>query len=92
MKNKKYTKKQIKKLCEGKCFFCEESKYELLDAHRILEGKDGGKYNWENMLILCANCHRKCHSGVIKILGSHNSTLGKRAIHYIEDGKDCWKF
>lgn len=76
MKIKIY-KKQIRKLFDAKCFFCSEDKYELLDAHRILEGKDGGKYNWENTLTLCANCHRKCHTGIIKILGSHKSTSGK---------------
>ena len=78
---------------DKECFFCGENRYELLDAHRIFEGKDGGTYNWWNMITTCASCHRKCHAGIIKILGKHRCT-GPRleVIHYIdEDGQEKWK-
>jgi 5-methylcytosine-specific restriction endonuclease McrA len=89
---KKYTKKQAKKLFDKECFFCGENDYNLLDAHRIIEGKDGGTYHWWNMLTTCVKCHRKVHTGRIQILGKHPST-GPRlyAIHYIEDGEEKWK-
>ena len=36
-----------------------------LDAHRIKNGKDGGKYENGNVLMLCANCHRIEHVGYV---------------------------
>jgi hypothetical protein len=85
--------KQIKKRYDGECFFCGEKRYELLDAHRLIEGKDGGKYNWWNTITCCSKCHRKCHTGIIKILGKHKCMGGKKLcmIHYIEDGVEKWK-
>lgn len=89
---KRYSKKQCRKLFDGKCFFCGESEYKLLDCHRIYEGKNGGNYAWENTLTVCCKCHRKIHNKLIQILGSHPSSLGKRVIHYIdEDGQEKWK-
>jgi len=78
--------KQIRKLFDGECFFCGEDDYDLLDAHRIIEGKDGGKYNWWNTLATCSKCHRKIHSGRIKISGKHPCSSGKYVIIYVEDG------
>ena len=88
------SKKQIKKMHDKECYFCGENRYELLDAHRIIEGNEGGKYNWSNMLTICALCHRKCHTGIIKILGKHKCMGGDKleVIHYIdEDGEEKWK-
>lgn len=31
------------------------------DIHRIKQGKDGGKYELNNVIILCPNCHREIH-------------------------------
>lgn len=53
--------KKIKKLSERKCFFCKESDPAVLDVHRIHEGHKGGKYIEGNVLVVCANCHRKIH-------------------------------
>lgn len=33
------------------------------DIHRIKNGKDGGKYELKNIIILCPNCHRIEHQG-----------------------------
>jgi hypothetical protein len=32
------------------------------DTHRIIGGKDGGKYTKDNVISLCPNCHRLEHS------------------------------
>ncbi len=90
---KKYTKKQCKKLWDKECYFCGESQYELLDTHRIVEGQDGGTYNWWNMLTTCVKCHRKCHTGIIKILGKHHCMGGSKLsiLHYLEEGVEKWK-
>lgn len=92
MDKKKYTKKQIKKLSDGMCFFCGEDNYLLLDTHRLIPGSEGGQYNNWNMSTLCCMCHRKVHSGLIKILGKHHSTGSSLyVIHYIdENGKEIW--
>ena len=85
---------QTKKKKVGKCFFCDEDDYEVLDCHRILEGENGGKYNDFNTLIVCAVCHRKIHSGKMKILGKHKTTKGNtRIVHYIDENQiEQWKY
>ena len=37
------------------------------DRHRIVNGKDGGKYETGNVISVCPNCHRKIHLGLLKI-------------------------
>lgn len=92
MAKKRYTKKQCRKRFDGKCFFCGIADYDLLDSHRIFEGQDGGKYNWDNVMTCCALCHRKCHAGIIKVLGKHPSTSGRWFVNYIdEEGNEQWK-
>lgn len=92
-KDKKPSKKQIKKLVCKECYFCGCDEYALLDVHRIIPGKDGGKYsNDYNLIVLCSLCHRKVHADIIKILGKHFSTTGQFIIHYLdENGIEQWK-
>ena len=77
-------KKLIKRI-ERECSFCKEDLLDVLDCHRIKHGSDGGKYTKGNIVVCCANCHRKCHSGNIQILGKHLSTSGRYVVHYLED-------
>ena len=84
MRSKK-SKKQIKKLSDKKCYFCSESDYSLLDVHRIIEGKDGGKYQEANMVTVCCKCHRKIHSGKIKIFRKYTTSLGRIVLHFIDE-------
>lgn len=37
------------------------------DIHRIIPGSKGGKYNRENVIPLCPNCHRLVTLGLIKL-------------------------
>ena len=75
----------------GKCFFCGEDDYAVLDCHRILPGTKGGTYSSDlNSLILCANCHRKVHSGAILVDKKYMSTAGI-VVHYFEDGKEYFE-
>lgn len=84
--NKVATKKHA-----GKCYFCEEDDYNLLDVHRIVEGKNDGKYTDFNVLVVCSNCHRKIHSNQIKIDRKYYSTSGKWILHYWQDDVEYWK-
>lgn len=38
-----------------------------LDVHRLVEGKDGGKYSLGNMFMICPNHHAEIHRGVVRV-------------------------
>lgn len=89
---KKYSKKMIKKLFDGKCYFCEEDDYDLLDTHRIVPGSEGGRYTRHNSVTVCCKCHRKIHSDKIKIVGKHFSTSGQHVLNFIDENDvERWK-
>jgi len=83
--SKKYSKKQIKKLVDKKCYFCQQNEYSLLDVHRIIEGKDGGEYHEMNTITVCVLCHRKIHSAIIKVFRKYTTTLGRIVLHFIDE-------
>ena len=66
------SKKSFKKFA-GKCAFCEETDYAVLDVHRIMEGFKGGNYDSINSIVACANCHRKIHAGNLQLIKKHKS-------------------
>lgn len=88
IKSKKDFKKYIKN-----CFFCEENNLNLLDIHRIYEGYKGGGYHHENVLVLCANCHRKVHCGEIKDIKKYKSYGGNSLFQviYFVDNREYFK-
>lgn len=91
MRKKSLINKKAKKKLDGKCLFCGEDDYDLLDVHRIVEGKDGGKYTEFNTVTTCCICHRKIHSGKIKVFRKYFSTSGW-VLHYIdENGEEKFK-
>ena len=90
MKRPKLIDKQIKKRSAGKCYLCEEDNILLLDCHRILEGKDGGRYVDHNVIVVCSLCHRKIHAGQIVVDRWYQGT-GGRILHYTENGEEKWK-
>ena len=84
--NPAFGSKQIRKKSEGKCRCCGEDNYDLLDVHRIKEGKDGGAYSYWNTVVICTSCHRKQQAGQIKIVAWLNSTAGRLLQWFDEDG------
>lgn len=82
--------KRYKKLLDKKCHFCPCDNYAALKLHRIIPGKDGGKYTDYNTITVCAICHDRIHAGQIIILGKHHSTIGKFVIQFVEDGEEKW--
>ena len=79
--NVPFVSKKFQKQVAGRCRVCKEPVYELLDTHRINEG---GSYSYDNIVVICNSCHRKHHTGIIKIYGWHNSTMG-RVLHWIDE-------
>jgi len=83
--------KKIVKHAAFCCKLCGEPNYHLLDVHRIVPGEVGGKYSYHNVIVLCSNCHRKVHSGEIRILGWVDSTIGPMLHYFDEQGKEQFK-
>ena len=46
----------------NKCYYCGEQI--PCDIHRIIPGKDGGKYEIGNVISACPNCHRRLTLGL----------------------------
>ena len=96
MARKRKVNKEALKRGVKKCKFCPCDIYELLDVHRILEGKDGGKYEQSlnsvasNCVVACASCHRKIHAGFIKIDRWYSTVTGAATLHYWMDGVEYW--
>jgi hypothetical protein len=90
MRKKHRINKIAKKKAEGKCRFCSCDNYELLDVHRIIEGNQGGIYSDQNTVVVCANCHRKIHAGIIKIDRQYPTMSGRLSLHYWIEGKEYW--
>ena len=44
-------------------------------VHRLVEGKDGGKYEIGNMFAICPNHHQEIHSKIILVEKVNNYTL-----------------
>jgi hypothetical protein len=51
---------EVEELLNSPCSICGWDKAHC-DMHRIINGKDGGKYEKGNIVILCPNCHRIEH-------------------------------
>jgi translation initiation factor RLI1 len=77
--------KLIKKYCE----VCGEADLSVLDFHHITPRTDSNSTNDNlNLCILCSTCHRKSHSGSIKIIGLFPSTQlpNRRTLIYKMNG------
>jgi hypothetical protein len=88
-RKKELINKTVEKKTTGRCLFCGENDYALLDCHRIIPGEEKGRYIKSNVTVACSNCHRKIHDGQIKIDRWYPSTAG-RMLHYWLDGQEIW--
>jgi len=78
------------KLKKYKCEICKESNSKILDFHHIIPQTDPNCTDYpSNIAIICANCHRKVHTGALFIYGVIPSTEypNKRTLVYEIDGK-----
>lgn len=57
----------------GKCAFCNETNYAVLEVHRIYEGHRGGVYDTINCVCVCANHHRMIHDNQLVVVKKHIS-------------------
>lgn len=56
-----------KELLKRHYFECAWDCTPLYDKHHIVEFAEGGEHSIENLILLCPNCHRQVHEGVIPI-------------------------
>lgn len=84
-RRRKLIDKKAKKKKDGRCYFCPEDDYNLLDVHRIFEGADGGQYTDHNTITVCCKCHRKITAGYIKTHRKYLSTSGRWVLHYTDE-------
>lgn len=89
-RKRKLINKQAKKRADGKCYFCPEPRYAVLNCHRVVPGEDEGKYTEFNTITVCANCHNLIHTGHIVIDRKYFSTAGRYVLHFWEDGLEKW--
>jgi hypothetical protein len=80
--------KKIYKLSQGECRICKEKDPALLDVHRLIPGKEGGKYTPQNSSCICCRCHRKVHDGQIIITKYYPSSTGQYLLGIIENGQE----
>ena len=71
----------------GRCVFCREDTYEILDCHRLTPGS---KYVHGAVVCLCAACHRRVHAGLIQIHGRHLRTDGRHVLSCTINGEKHW--
>lgn len=75
-----------------RCLLCGLAAYAALDCHRLLPGAMAGKYRHENVVALCATCHRLAHAGeIIFDRRKYTDTLGRVFVHYWRGGKEHWR-
>lgn len=63
-----YLKQMVKRIAEGKCQYCgndapfiDKQGEPYLEAHHVIRLADGGQDAIDNVVAICANCHRKVH-------------------------------
>lgn len=83
-RNKRINKKQYKRSA-GMCRICKDDRYVVMDVHRIIPGRDGGKYTEANSVPICCKCHRLLDDGTIVIDRWYPSTAGY-VLRIIENG------
>jgi hypothetical protein len=83
--------KKVKKLTEGKCYFCKNEDYAVLDVHRIVPEEKGGRYVPSNVVICCACCHRRVHDGQIVIDRWYPTSAGRDVLHFWESEEEKWE-
>ena len=49
------------------CQVCDYKKEKVLQIHHIVERAKGGNDELENLVLLCPNCHREIHAGLLKL-------------------------
>lgn len=56
-----YKRKETIEFFGGQCEICGFSNKNILEIHHLLPLSKSGDNNWDNLSVLCPNCHRSIH-------------------------------
>ncbi|MBU1704430.1 MAG: HNH endonuclease [Nanoarchaeota archaeon] len=56
-------KNELMSRVHNRCEYCGD--HYTLDVHHIIERSQGGSNSYNNLIVLCAKCHRMAHGGGI---------------------------
>ena len=74
-----------------RCLFCGEGRYDALQVHRVVSGKDGGVYAEGNVVVLCASHHALLTAGRLTIHRLCRSSYAAWVAHCTdEQGNDVF--
>jgi hypothetical protein len=59
-------RRMLKKQKIAHCEYCGNKTKEILQIHHIEAISSGGNNDLDNLIILCPNCHKSAHAGIIK--------------------------
>lgn len=59
-------RKMLKNQKIAHCEYCGNKTKEILQIHHINSVASGGNNDLNNLIILCPNCHKAAHAGIIK--------------------------
>lgn len=59
-------RKMLKNQKIAHCEYCGNKTKEILQIHHIDSVANGGNNDLNNLIILCPNCHKAAHAGIIK--------------------------
>lgn len=79
-----HKRKEVIDVLGGKCEVCSFSNKNILEIHHILPISKGGDNNWNNLSVLCPNCHRSIHDLINTV--NPERDLKKYFYHYM----NCW--
>lgn len=81
-----FSTRTVSKILKKANIPCQNCGYNRVacDIHHIIERKNGGTDDNDNLIVLCPNCHREAHNGLIdkKFLKTH--TIAKMFSNYKE--------
>ena len=86
MSRTKTINKQFFKRTMKNCRLCGEEDYAVLDVHRIVPGEDGGRYVENNVVCLCANCHRRIHDAKEIVIDRYYPSTAGYLLRIVENG------
>lgn len=56
-----YNRAEVLEIFGNECEICGFYNEKILEIHHILPLSKGGSNNWDNLSVLCPNCHRTIH-------------------------------
>lgn len=73
-------RRMLKKQKIAHCEYCGNKTKEILQIHHIEAISDGGSNDLNNVIILCPNCHKSAHAGIIKKEDLHKLKISPKTL------------